>query len=143
MFGEDDLGQATPEQDGPAYEAPADPYAIEAAVLPSGVKVEFRSMLTLSAANLRWLRGADDREGSMAFYNEVQARGIDLLVERWDLVSATGRPVAVPRDAKGSETRAYLKTMGLFDLKALEEHLKGPMDRLLGKDGLDSGGPGE
>lgn len=114
--------------------APADPYAIDPVVLPSGVKVEFRSLLSLTADNLRWLRGADERDGQVAFYNETQARGIDLLVETWTLTEANGRPVPTPREGRDpSKRRAYLRVMSAFDLKALESHLEPYRDKLFTK----------
>lgn len=125
---DDDLSGA--EQAGPV-----DPYLIEPVTLPSGVKVEFRSMAALTGDNVKWLRGADDREGSMAFYNELNSRAIHLLVDNWTLTAENGRPILVPRQNR-SDPKAYLKVMSGIDLVALERHLKDPMDRLFdgGKD---------
>lgn len=134
-FGENDYDTSAPvsqEHEAYADEPPTDPYHIEPVLLPSGVKVEFRSMATLTAANFRWLRGADDREGQMAFYQEVQARAIDLLVDGWTLTAPSGRPVLPPRYAAKGAERAYLKVMSGFDMAALERHLRGPIDTLLG-----------
>ena len=126
-----------PEQEAPdpfAEQRPTDPYAIDPVTLPSGVKVTFRSLLSLTADNLRWLRGADDRDGQIAFYNETQARGIDLLVDTWTLTEPSGRPVPTPREVRDlGKRRGYLKIMNAFDLKALENHLEPYRDKLFAK----------
>lgn len=130
---------AAPYADDVDEPGPVDPYAIEPVALPSGVKVEFRSMAALTADNMRWLRGADDREGSMAFYNEVQARALHLLVESWTLTEANGRPVMVPRMNR-QDPRAYLRILSGIDSLALERHLRAPLERLLGPGGRDAAG---
>lgn len=119
-------------------ERPADPFAIEALLLPSGGKVEFRSMARITGANVQWLRGVDDREGQMIMYNELLKRALTLLVDSWDLTTETGRPIPVPRDSKDG---AWLKLIGAFDMTAIERHLREPINRLTGDD--IGGGEGE
>lgn len=125
--------------DGPAAvaqaeEAAADPYAIEALLLPSGARVTFRSMATLTGANVRWLRGVDDREGAMLMFNEINVRAMVLLVDTWDLVTPTGRPIPVPRDQRDPKDRSWTRSISAFDFTAIERHLREPVKRLVGDD---------
>lgn len=121
--------------DATPYDTPADTeddgdqYAIEPLLLPSGVKVEFRSMAKLTADNVKWLRGADDREGQMAYWNEMHRRAIHLLVDGWTLTEANGRPVPIPRSRQGTEL-VYLKHLAGIDLPVLERHLGKAVERL-------------
>lgn len=123
--------QAEPQTD-PAYdEGPADPYAIEALLLPSGAKVTFRSMARMTGEDVRWIRGVDDKQGAMVMYNEINRRGMVKLIESWDLASVSGRPLAIPSDDPKS---TWLKLISAFDLGAIERHLRDPLKQLLGDD---------
>jgi hypothetical protein len=108
-----------------------DPYTVEPLSLPSGGKIEFRSMAKLTGDNLRWLRGVNDAEGQMVMYNEVLRRAIVLLVDEWTLTESSGRPLAVPREDRDGR---WLKTISAFDLAALERHVRGPVKDLVGND---------
>lgn len=123
-------GPAAVQEDGAA----ADPYAIEALLLPSGAKVTFRSMATLTGSNVRWLRGVDDRDGAMLMYNEINIRAMILLVDTWDLTAPGGRPLPVPRDLRDPKDRSWTKQIGAFDFTAIERHIQKPVMRLIGDD---------
>lgn len=88
---QDILGPASsPDEDDD--EASADPFAIKALKLPSGARVEFRSMSTVTQANVRWMREALNADGNGAFLNDVLARGMQLLITSWEL------SLPLPRD---------------------------------------------
>ena len=119
---------------GEDEEAGYDPYAVDPVVLPSGVKVEFRPITALSSNDVRWLRGPKMEDGTMAFYNELSARAVHLLVESWTLATAGGEPVLTPRQCRPGTERTYLRVMGGIDLVRLERHLRPALDMLLGED---------
>jgi hypothetical protein len=126
---EQKLGQAIFGEDDDA--PPADPFMIEPLLLPSGAKVAFRSMAKLTADNVRWLRGVDDREGNMIMYNEVNRRAMVLLIDSWNLTAPSGRPIPIPREDRQNN---WLKQVGAFDFTAIERHLREPVQRLVGDD---------
>jgi hypothetical protein len=105
---------------------PSDPYAIEPLALPSGGKVTFRSLAKLTGEDIRWIRGVDDKDGQMVFWNEMQRRAMVKLVDSWDLQTSTGRPLPLPRE----KNSPYAKDLMAFDLVAIERHLAEPLNRL-------------
>lgn len=105
--------------DEPA-EASAEPFEIPSLTLPSGARVEFRSLATVTTENIKWLRKAMDTDGAGTFLGELFERGATLLITAWDaLEPATGRPLPLPRDDK----KAYGK-LGYLDGRAIEKHLR-------------------
>lgn len=140
-YDQENLNYAPGYDDHDPVETPVDPYAVEPVILPSGVKVEFRSVASLSSNEVRWLRGGvKDAEGQMAFYNELTARLIHLLVESWTLTTVNGEPVLAPRHCRPGTQRAYLQVLPGIDLTRLERHLRPALDLLLGEDEKDAEG---
>jgi hypothetical protein len=115
---------------------PADPFAIEACLLPSGGKVYFRSLATVTGEDLRWIRSVDDKGGNLALYGEMMGRAMIKLVDSWDLTTPSGRPVPLPRE----KNSPYDRLISAFDLAALERHLRKPLDLLLNDADADSEG---
>ena len=108
-------------------EAAADPFEIETLTLPSGAKVEFRSLATVTAENVRYLRKALDGNGAGSVISDMAERAANLLIVRWDAADTSGRPLKVPRD----DDKAWGK-LGYLDSRALEKHLGPHVRRLVG-----------
>lgn len=107
-------------------QAQVDPFEIASLTLPSGARVEFRSLATVTNENVRWLRKAMDNDGNGSFLNDLMSRGMQLLITSWDATDLNGRPLRLPRD----DAKAVDK-LSAVDGRAIERHLKRPLERLV------------
>lgn len=112
-------------------ESAPDPFTIPELLLPSGSSVYFRTLHTVTAANVRWLRASRDKEGAGSFYNELTQRGMQLFIVAWDL------PRLPKDDAKITDK------LNWNDLRAIERHLNPFLLKLIGDEDEDGNPAGE